>query len=244
MIKFDSSSLSIKGEYHDDNQDSILMDPASGIFVVADGLGGAPAGALASKTVTTAFYSKIKDITVLERLQSDKLTEAVQASIKELQKLVLKKKKLQGMGSTLSVLVFDNTSAKIIHVGDSVILRFREDILEQMTAEHTLLNDLIKQGILDSDAADRHPLKHVLSQCISANSTVQPDISEIVLQHRDIYILGSDGLLKLINPNELKKILLVTSEKTAVEIIKQIQITISQREFIDDFTLGIIKIGI
>jgi len=240
-MHFDSSSLSIKGIYHGDNQDFIRMDEKSGIFIVADGMGGAPAGALASKTAVTVFHSNLTQIDRQDRLESNYLKNALVASHEEIKKLVEKKKKRSGMGTTLSALVFNGDDAKIVHIGDSVILRFRNSVLEQLTEEHTVASELIKQGYLDAEGIENHPLNHVLSKCVGPFPDVQPDIFDLDLQTEDIYMLGSDGLLKLMTMEEIQDILNSSGDAPAKRLVEHMKQLISSREFVDDCTFGLVR---
>jgi serine/threonine protein phosphatase PrpC len=241
-MHFDVNSLSIKGMYHHDNQDFIRMDEKSGLFIVADGMGGAPAGALASKTAVSEFYSNLIRIHKEKRLNDINLNRALQASYQEIQRLFQKKKNRVGMGTTLSALVFNGDAAKILHIGDSVILRFRDSRLEQLTEEHTVANELIKQGYLKLEGSEEHPLSHVLSKCVGPFPDLQPDIISIDFCVNDIFILGSDGLFKLLTRDELTEVLKKLPDKSAKILVGQLKHLISPREFIDDCTFGLVKI--
>jgi PPM family protein phosphatase len=242
-MHFDTDSLSIKGEYHDDNQDSILMDPKSGIFIVADGLGGAPAGAEASQLATSAFYKTLIHAEKGRRTSDSVLDLAVQESVRKIQDLVEKKQNLRGMGTTLSAMVFNEDSAKIAHLGDSMILQYRGSAITQLTQEHTMAGELVKQGFLELQNAENHPLKHVLSKCVGPMSEVHPDITSLAVMPGDVYVLGSDGLLKLLRLEELRGLLERNRDLSIHALMHKVRKTVSGREFVDDFTLGLIRIS-
>jgi PPM family protein phosphatase len=162
-------------------------------FVVCDGMGGHAAGQIASELALKTFLD------VYLNHPSESTASALLAGIKSANRYVLDVSLAvparRGMGTTLSALVLLQDQAWIAQVGDSRIYRLRENILEQITQDHTWVYDALRLGIIRPEEADGHPNRHMLSRAVGTEENVSPDIFPIDLVTGDIFLLCSDGLI-------------------------------------------------
>lgn len=193
------------GRVRDGNEDS-LFPTSSGsssgpvILMVADGMGGAVAGEIASSiAVEIASAPGASDETTPEnRVQL--ANDAVSAAVKEDSSLL-------GMGTTLTLvrLTSDGT-ADFAHVGDSRAYLLRDDDLSQLTTDHTLVNELIELGRITPDEAEHHPHRHLITRVLGLG-TVGVDTRSIALQDGDRLLLCSDGLTTMVSDFGIKQIM-------------------------------------
>jgi protein phosphatase len=111
------------------------------------------------------------------------------------------------MGTTVVAVWVDSDAAYVAHVGDSRVYRLRGTTLEQVTADHSLINDYLSRGIMTPDEAASHPMKHVLIRALGTAPSVSVDIQRIVLQPDDLFLLCSDGLSNVVPLKELAALL-------------------------------------
>lgn len=114
--------------------------------------------------------------------------------------------KLNGMGTTMVSILIEGSTAYVAHVGDSRAYLFRNGSVDQVTADHSLINDYIQQGILKPEEAEQHPLKHVITRALGSNLKVEVDVKTVDLHENDTLLLCSDGLSNLVNDSDLKEI--------------------------------------
>lgn len=208
------------------NEDSFLVidhpsvdidtDVMGMMFAVADGMGGHPAGDVASRLACEGLrkYYALRAEEPGEQFSNGKrdsrllkyLKDTVINIDKEIGDYENINKQSSGLGTTLSILVFAGAKALIAHVGDSRIYRMRGERLEQLTVDHTFVSEMVERGELEPAAASTSPYRHVLTQALGCG------IDEVYLRKEkvmegDIFLLSSDGLHDMINNEEIKKIL-------------------------------------
>lgn len=127
---------------------------------------------------------------------------------------------LRGMGTTLCCLLFHPTGLILAHVGDSRIYRFRENKLEQLTKDHSLLRELVEQGQLNEQQATDFLYKNIITKAIGTESRIDPSVDEKDIQDNDVYLMCSDGLSDLLTAMEIETILAKGSSlKTKAELL-------------------------
>jgi protein phosphatase len=180
------------------NEDAYVCDPP--LFAVADGMGGAQAGELASRLAATALE---------ERQRGEKgeaaVTELVQAANSRVYHRALEDPTAAGMGTTVTVTLFDAESETIAigHVGDSRAYRIREQRLEQLTADHSLVAELVRSGRLTPEQAAEHPHRSVITRALGTEASVDADVFTMEAAPGDLYLLCSDGLTTMIGDAEI-----------------------------------------
>ncbi len=190
------------------NQDVFGIFPESDLNIVADGMGGRPAGEVASKVAVEAIRDFFSNPTETPDLSS------IHAAILHANKKVLDaaegESSRRGMGTTVVVLLARPTEVLIGFLGDSRAYLHRAGTLTQLTQDHSLVNEYIKLGILTPEAARVHPFRHVISRGIGVGAEVAPETLKQSAQAGDCFLLCTDGLSNLINHGQINAILTET----------------------------------
>ncbi|HKR66765.1 MAG TPA: Stp1/IreP family PP2C-type Ser/Thr phosphatase [Thermoanaerobaculia bacterium] len=201
-------------------QEEQASHPGGRLLIVADGMGGHRGGATASKlaaeTVKAQYLgSETTDIAIALR---DSLARANARIFHEAQT----NPELRGMGTTTSVLAVRSGKGWFAHVGDSRIYRVREDAIEQMTEDHSLVATMVREGLLTTAEAETHPRRNVLQRSMGVSEDVEIDVrGPFELQEGDTFILCSDGLHGVVKEPELKEIAQLPIEQAADECLKR-----------------------
>ena len=192
------------GKIRRNNEDSLtVIEPET--FIVADGMGGAQAGEVASQTLVETvkdFLSKTPPI-----WNEKILAEAIFLSNKKILNLARQNQNYQGMGTTATILSLDGMTAYFAHVGDSRIYRLRNNFLEQITEDHSYVEALVRRGDLTPEEARVHPMKNVLIQAVGAMEKIFIDQSNFSVEGGDMFLLCTDGLTNMVDDENIKKIL-------------------------------------
>jgi PPM family protein phosphatase len=176
------------------NEDAFVVDPP--LFAVADGMGGAQAGEVASRLAAAAFR---------EYREADELApeERVQAIIKEANRRIYDRARadaqVSGMGTTVTAALLSDGRVVIGHVGDSRAYRIRDGRLEQLTEDHSLVADLMRSGRLTPEEAEGHPQRSVITRALGTDPDVDVDMLVIEAEAGDLFLLCSDGLSTMVS---------------------------------------------
>ena len=197
-------------------QDAHLLQRDGYLFLVADGVGGGAAGEVASAIVAREAITHVLE-TAKWFFQLDDPDEEVRLRLlrETLEKIDWKlieegrnDPKLAGMGTTLTALTVIGAAGFIVQVGDSRAYLFRDGKLEQLTQDHTLAADMVRQGLISPEAARTHRLRHVLTNVIGARQGVQGEIVKLPLADGDRLLLCTDGLHDTVSDDRIAEILL------------------------------------
>lgn len=181
------------GKVRESNEDSMIVDPRLGLYVVLDGMGGANAGDVASQTARDAIASFVAQNRGGEPKQL--LEAAIQFGCAAVFNAAQASREHHGMGTTcVACLVVDPKLVVIGHVGDSRAYLLRHGRLQSLTRDHTIVEELVDRGVLGADEAERHPYKNVLSRNLGARPETRVDILELEIKPGDRLLLCSDGL--------------------------------------------------
>ena len=182
------------GKVRTANEDSMIVDPARGLYAVFDGMGGANAGDVASQLARDVM----RDFVVQKRLVMEPkllVESGIQAACAAVWNASQQDRSRHGMGTTcVACLVLDSQRAIVAHVGDSRAYLLRGGRLQALTRDHTIVEELVDRGLLSVEEADRHPYKNVLSRNLGAREDTRVDIAELELRPGDRIMLCSDGL--------------------------------------------------
>lgn len=184
------------------------------VFLVCDGMGGHAAGQIASELATKTFID-----VYLHHPAADAdvaLRAAVVAANKFVNEVSRAVPSRRGMGTTLSALIFLQDKAFTVQVGDSRIYRLRDGQLDQLTTDHTWVEEMVRAGIMGREEAENHPRKHMLTRAIGAEEEVQPDIELHELRDGDQYLLCSDGLINHVDDTTIARRLSSDAPSAAV----------------------------
>ena len=178
-----------QGRIRANNQDAMYAD--SGLFVVADGMGGHQGGEVAANLA-------VRTLTNAERSDREQLREAVAEANRVVHQTALEEAELHGMGTTLTTLAVSQEANThqfvILNVGDSRVYRHRDGQLEQLTEDHSYVAELVRRGELDDEAAQAHPYRNMLTRAIGVHAEVEIDEWLLEPVSGDRFMLCSDGL--------------------------------------------------
>ncbi len=214
MIKVHTAGLSDVGRVRDNNEDSLLIDEAMGLYVVADGMGGHDDGEVASRQAVLAVHEYMKSMALGERegelsgsLVAGVLRKAVRSAAERLYRLSLQKPSARGMGTTLTALMLIDGKAVMAHVGDSRLYHYRDGGLERLSRDHTYAEMLLGTGACTAAELEDHPLSHVLTRSLGGPPDVDIDTRVIDIDPDDTFLLCSDGLTAYASDEELSTML-------------------------------------
>jgi len=181
------------GRVRSANEDSFLV--RSPLFVVADGMGGANAGEVASRRAVDVFARGLR--TGVDDQQ--RLAEAVEVANQEIHNDAQGDSSHRGMGTTLTAALVGDDAISIAHVGDSRAYLIRGNQIEQLTRDHTLVDELVRQGRLTEQQAAEHPQRSIITRALGPEPSVEVDTFAVGLEADDILLLCSDGLTGMIS---------------------------------------------
>src|SRR5438067_3456103 len=199
------------------NEDSYLADPARGIFVVADGVGGADAGEIASQTavdvLNDAFRQKITDGEDVEDLRE----LAIQRANSSIHQMAADNPRFSMMATTVVALHVEGNRATIGHVGDSRLYRITPGgKLVRETEDHSIVEEEVRAGRMTPEQAANHPSKNVISRALGAEASVEVDMKKIDVEEGTSFLLCSDGITRHLPDNELRALLVSGQDPDAI----------------------------
>jgi len=179
------------------NEDSYVVAPP--LFAVADGMGGAQAGEVASKLAAAALEET--DPATLSG--PERLVSLIQEANRRVYERASSDPATSGMGTTMTVAVVEDSGVTIGHVGDSRAYLVREGRLEQLTEDHSLVNELLKSGKLSPQEAEIHPQRSVITRAVGTDPDVDVDAFVVDANEGDIFLLCSDGLTDMVGDDDI-----------------------------------------
>ncbi|HEY8764607.1 MAG TPA: Stp1/IreP family PP2C-type Ser/Thr phosphatase [Solirubrobacteraceae bacterium] len=183
------------------NEDSSLARPP--VFVVADGMGGARAGEVASQIAVEAFEQGLPSTGTPEQ----RLAEIVQEANRRIHDVSRVEHERAGMGTTLTAAFLDDRQVAIAHVGDSRAYLFRNGALKRLTRDHSLVGELVRQGKLTEEQAEEHPQRSIITRALGPEPTVEVDTWTYPASAGDVLMLCSDGLTSMITEERIAEVL-------------------------------------
>jgi PPM family protein phosphatase len=184
------------------NEDAYVCEPP--LFAIADGMGGAQAGEVAS-----GLAAAVLEEATGEEQRNEHGEERLASLIQEANRRVFRRSNedaaTSGMGTTMTVALVDDSDGTIAfgHVGDSRAYRIRGGELEQLTDDHSLVGELVRSGRLSPEEAETHPQRSVITRALGTEPDVDVDTFTTKAEPQDIYVLCSDGLTDMISPREI-----------------------------------------
>lgn len=200
------------GLRRENNQDSMFasIDLDFPMFIVADGMGGHNAGDIASSMAVKGmvrFLDKNRNRLKEENEIKKCIKEAIDYVNDEIFLKSIESSELNGMGTTLTMIFIDNKKFYIGHVGDSRTYLIRDDKIIQITEDHTLVNELVKEGSITAAEAINHPQRNMITRAVGTSCNIKSDIYIQDIKPKDIIILCSDGLTNMIDEKIILKVL-------------------------------------
>ena len=234
-------ALSDIGMRREENQDSYgaILRPGFRVFIVADGMGGAQGGGIASKLAIDTIENIIGE---KDEITSEEFLEAVYESNSAVFNKASESPELHGMGTTFVSLLFVDTALYIVHVCDSRAYRIRKGKTTQLTEDHTLVKELVKSGAISAAQAENHPISHMLTRSLGPS---EDTVIDLVLSpdgpvQGDVYLLCSDGLYNLVQESEFNSLIQGVSLEEAA---KKLVALANERGGTDNITVMLVEIG-
>jgi serine/threonine protein phosphatase PrpC len=192
-----------KGMIREGNEDSGYAGPR--LLAIADGMGGQAAGEVASSEVISSLVQLDDDVPGSDILTS--LSTAVQRANDQLRLMVEEDPQLEGMGTTLTALLWTGQRLGLVHVGDSRAYLLRDGVLTQITQDHTWVQRLVDEGRITEEEATTHPQRSLLMRALGSGDHVEPDLSIREVRAGDRYMICSDGLSGVVSPQTMEETL-------------------------------------
>lgn len=197
------------------NEDNYAVDASSerGLFIVADGMGGHAAGEVASEMAVQTVERELHGVRDLEdHSTTGKLAEAVKKANRTIHDRTITEVDKQGMGTTTSVLLLSLEKYLIGQVGDSRVYRLRDGALQQLTKDHSYVQEQVDAGFLTPEQARYHPYSNVITRCVGASPEVEPDLYAGEVRIGDLFLVASDGLTGMVDDRRLQMLLMSRAE--------------------------------
>ncbi len=202
------------GRKRSHNEDTIGSDKELGVAVLADGMGGYKAGEVASAMAVNMILEDLREnLRNAKRGQIDEETgfsqetlvvkNAIEKANQTIYQTAQSQPQCHGMGTTLVTVAFHEDRLTIAHVGDSRLYRLRGDVFEQVTSDHSLLQELIDKGFYTPEEAKKSLNKNLVTRAMGIELNVAADLQEEVVMPGDIYLMCSDGLSDLVEDTEM-----------------------------------------
>lgn len=205
MLYFKTSGRSDVGLKRSNNEDAFQIEADKGLLVVADGMGGAAAGEVASKIFVDTAVEVFSDFqNPSESGIADRVQEAFRLANERILARASENPHQQGMGCTAELMVFSGESYVLGHVGDSRTYLFRQGRLRQITQDHTLIQDLIDRNDISPEEAKRHSLRNFILRAVGAKETLAVDLIRGKIMADDLFMLCSDGLTTMVDDRPIE----------------------------------------
>ena len=201
-----------QGLVRSSNQDSLLVD--QGVYGVADGMGGHKGGETASRVAVQVVKNALRG----KKAEKRALEVAVEAANRRIFDMARHDSALNGMGTTLTLLWEDEKEVHLCHVGDSRAYLLRDGELKQITDDHSLVAELLRNNMISPDAARTHPYRNVITRAVGVDPVVTADIFNHDTQEDDLWLICSDGLTNMVPDETLASVLKeADSDETAAD---------------------------
>ena len=223
------------GRQRQSNEDSFYEAPP--VFAVADGMGGARAGEVASRMAVEAFGESPDHRTEPEAL----LERIARNANRRIYELARSDEAYRGMGTTLTAVIVDGREIAVGHVGDSRLYRLRGGAFEQLTDDHSLVGGLVRLGQLTPEEAEHHPQRSVILRAVGVEANVEVDVVQHELEPGDVYLACSDGLTGMVRDVVITETLgMFSSLSEAAEMLIELANAAGGR---DNITVVLFRIG-
>lgn len=208
------ASATDPGMVRSHNEDSVAADPANGLVVLADGMGGYNAGEVASGMATTVIVTEMQqvmakvqpyeiDARTREQVAARMVREQVLKANTSIYQAAQSQPQYAGMGTTLVVCLFYDDRVLVAHLGDSRLYLARDGSFRQVTRDHSLLQEQIDSGLISLEQAKHAQHKNLVTRALGIDPTVEPEIHEYPAKPGDIYLLCSDGLCDMVEDEDI-----------------------------------------
>lgn len=239
------------GKTRKNNEDSYLVDDGMGLYAVADGIGGHKGGEVASRMAVEGISQLVRercsgaDNTPAHGISAEvdpagsALSQALTLVNGTIRQAAAENPALLRMGTTLTALLFRETTAHLAHVGDSRAYRLRAGVLTQVTDDHTVIADQVRAGLLTPEQAQKSPYRHVITRAVGIDPELMVDHRTIEARPDDAFLLCTDGLTEMVDDETIRRILEDASPQEAAERLVR---EANDRGGVDNITVVVVQI--
>jgi protein phosphatase len=222
-LKLIVNGLTHVGQVREHNEDYIDWDTSRGLIMLADGMGGHNAGEVASalsvNSIKDALYEVLNPENPVEELEHNEIVrQAIIYANDEINRHAAEHPACAGMGTTIVMSLFHGNSVVFAHVGDSRIYRLRNNKLEQMTSDHSLVQEMVDNGFLTEEEAMNSASRNLITRALGIADVVEVDTNQDTIEIGDIYLYCSDGLTDLVTDKEILAILNKNADDTETAV--------------------------
>lgn len=242
-LRVQSSALSDRGlnERRPLNEDAFLQDHDRGIFAVADGVGGAEAGEVASQTAIEVLDEAFRHQTDGADVE-DLMELAIQRANASIHQMAQEHAKFAMMATTIVALHLKGNVATFGHVGDSRLYRLTPDgQLHRETEDHSIVEEEVRAGRMTPEQAANHPSKNVISRALGAEQGVEVDMKTMEVEDGTEFLLCTDGITRHVSDNELRQLLVLNNDLE--EVCRELKRRCYERGAEDNLTVVIVRVG-
>ena len=229
-----TASLTDPGRVRDHNEDCIESRPEIGLYVLADGMGGYNAGEVASGMATSLISGGMQEVwrpREVERLGREECKALSERLIREqiaranaaIYTTSQNNPECTGMGTTLVVCLFFDDFVTVAHIGDSRLYRLRGETMEQVTRDHSLLQEQLDSGLITPDEAKLSQNKNLVTRALGIDPSVEPEVHVYETRPEDIYLLCSDGLSDMVEDEEIRLTLITLKSNPSLTVQQLVQ---------------------
>ena len=212
LVHYAAAAATDRGRKRPSNEDAFGFSVEHGVYVVCDGMGGAAAGEIASSLAVEEVLRLLSGRNANENAALEPAAEeAIQAANAAIYQRAQRNDRLSGMGTTLVGLVTGDRRVLVFNVGDSRCYRLRHRRLEQITLDHSLVEEQVRMGRMSHSEALRSPLRNVITRALGTQNCVTPDLFELEASSGDLFLLCSDGLTRELSDPLIESILMADS---------------------------------
>jgi protein phosphatase len=229
-----AATLTDPGRVRDHNEDCIESRPDIGLYVLADGMGGYNAGEVASGMATSLISDGLQETWSPKEIERMGRDDAKATSERLLREQIARANsaifttsqnnpECAGMGTTLVVTLFFDNFMTVAHIGDSRLYRLRGDTMEQVTRDHSLLQEQLDSGLISPEEAKLSQNKNLVTRALGIDPTVDPELHVYETQVGDTYLLCSDGLSDMVEDEEIRVTLVTLRSNPNLTVQQLIQ---------------------
>jgi len=208
VVHYTAAAVTDRGRKRPSNEDAFGFSVEAGVYVVCDGMGGAAAGEIASTLAVDEVLRLLshpgENGQVTFPISAEK---AIYAANEAIYSRAQRNHRLSGMGTTLVAMTTRDRQVWVLNVGDSRCYRLHKGLLEQLTQDHSLVEEQVRMGRMSPNEALRSPLRNVITRALGTQCQVTPDIFELEAESGDLFLLCSDGLTRELSDKVIQTLL-------------------------------------
>ncbi len=222
------------GLNRENNEDNFCIDETMNLFIVADGMGGHASGQVASKIAVDVIKERLQYVLKKDNIEyyqnpknskhANYLVNCIHIANQVIYEAGQKYQQNKGMGTTIAAALIDGNNLIVANVGDSRLYLIRDNTINQLTMDHSLVMEQVRKGLITLEEANKSDMQNVLLRALGNEQTVEVDVSEMPLNNNDYILLCSDGMVRMVND---EKILEVIQELKDPKIICEKLITLA-----------------